>query len=137
MAARTVALRNALANDPVMAFIAVLHAFVLKTFHLYGSHSCLAITLQSEKFTQTPGLTDTPWAKEINQRQEAWGQDLPKDLDALWDYLIELDDVSRQVLFAHCASLSEQARPCPCPRRSGRPRDQLRHGRGRMDPDVR
>ena len=105
-AARTVALRNALANDPVMAFIAVLHAFVLKTFYLYGSDSCLELTLQSAKFTQTPGLADTRWAKEIEQRQEAWGQDLPRDPNALWDYLIHLDDVSRQALFAHCASLS-------------------------------
>lgn len=108
-AVRTVALRNALANDPVMAFIAVLHAFVLKTFYLYGSDSCLELTLQSAKFTQTPGLADTPWAKEIEQRQEAWGQDLPRDPNALWDYLIQLDDVSRQVLFAHCASLSLNA----------------------------
>ncbi len=105
-AARTVALRNALANDPVMAFIAVLHSFVLKIFYLYGSDSCLELTLQSANFSQTPGLADTPWAKEIDQRQEAWGQDLPKDPGALWDYLIQLDEVSRQMLFAHCASLS-------------------------------
>lgn len=105
-AARTVALRNALANDPMMAFIAGLHAFVLKTFYLYGSDTCLELTLQSAKFTQTPGLADTPWAKEIAQRQEAWGQDLPRDPNALWDYLIHLDDVSRLALFAHCASLS-------------------------------
>jgi ParB family chromosome partitioning protein len=105
-AARTVALRNALANDPMMAFIAVLHAFVLKTFYLYGSDTCLELTLQSARFTQTPGLADTPWAKEIEQRQEAWGQDLPRDPNALWDYLIHLDDVSRLALFAHCASLS-------------------------------
>jgi ParB family chromosome partitioning protein len=108
-AVRTVALRNALANDPVMAFITVLHAFVLKTFYLYGSDSCLEITLQSAKFAQTPGLADTPWAKEIDQRQEAWGQDLPKDPNALWEYLVQLDEVSRQVLFAHCASLSLNA----------------------------
>lgn len=105
-AARTVALRNALANDPVMAFIAVLHSFALKTFYLYGSDSCLELTLQSATFSQTPGLADTPWAKEIDQRQEAWGQDLPKHPGALWAYLIQLDEVSRQVLFAHCASLS-------------------------------
>ncbi|MDR9764149.1 ParB/RepB/Spo0J family partition protein [Rhizobium redzepovicii] len=108
-AARTVALRNALANDPVMAFIAVLHAFVLKTFYFYGSDSCLEITLQNAKFSQTDGLGDTLWAKEIDQRQEAWGQDLPKDPNDLWAFLIALDDVSRQALFAHCASLSVNA----------------------------
>lgn len=108
-AARTIALRNALANDPVMTFIAVLHSFVLKIFYLDDSDSCLELTLQSANFSQTPGLSDTPWAGEIDQRQEAWRQDLPKDPDALWDYLIQLDEVSRQMLFAHCASLSLNA----------------------------
>lgn len=118
-AARTIALRNALGNDPIMAFIAVLHSFVLKIFYLYGSDSCLELTLQSAKFSQTPGLADTPWAKEIDQRQEAWGQDLPKDQSALWDYLIHLDEISRQALFAHCASLSLNAVVEPWNKRSG------------------
>ncbi len=83
-AARTIALRNALANDPVTAYIAVLHAFVLKTFYRYGSDSCLELALQSAKFSQTEGLADTVWAKETNQRHEAWGQDLPKNPNALW-----------------------------------------------------
>lgn len=108
-AARTVALRNALANDPVIAFIAVLHAFALKTFYVYGSESCLEVTLQSARFAQTPGLGDTVWAKEIEQRHEGWGQDLPKDPNDLWDFLFRLDEVSRQALFAHCASLSVNA----------------------------
>ncbi|PKA38907.1 DNA-binding protein [Rhizobium sullae] len=108
-AARTVALRNALANNPVIAFIGVLHAFVLKTFYVYGSDSCLEVTLQSARFSQTPGLGDTVWAKEIDQRHDGWGQDLPKDPNDLWDFLIKLDEVSRQALFAHCASLSVNA----------------------------
>jgi ParB family chromosome partitioning protein len=72
-AARTVALRNALANDPVMAFIAALHVAVLKIFYRYGADSCLEITLQHTAFSQTQGLGDTVWAKEIEQRQESWG----------------------------------------------------------------
>ncbi|RUM20682.1 ParB/RepB/Spo0J family partition protein [Rhizobium vallis] len=108
-ATRTIALRNALANDPVIALVAVLHAFVLKTFYLYGSDSCLELTLQSAKFSQTQGLGDTVWAKEIDQRHEAWGQDLPSNPDDLWAYLIVLDDVSRQALLAHCASMSVNA----------------------------
>ncbi|MBY5551282.1 ParB/RepB/Spo0J family partition protein [Rhizobium leguminosarum] len=108
-AARTIALRNALANNPVIAFVAVLHAFVLKTFYVYGSDSCLEVTLQSARFSQTPGLGETVWAKEIDQRQEGWGQDLPKDPNDLWDFLMKLDEVSRQALFAHCASLSVNA----------------------------
>ncbi len=105
-AARTVALRNALANDPVMAFIAALHVAVLKIFYRYGADSCLEITLQHTAFSQTPGLGDTVWAKEIEQRQESWGYDLPGNADEVWDYLVALDEASRMALFAHCVSLS-------------------------------
>lgn len=105
-AARTVALRNALANDPVMAFIAALHVFVLKTFYKYGSDSCLEITAQNTAFSQTQGLGETVWAKEIEQRQESWGYDLPGNVDEVWDYLMALDEASRMALFAHCVSLS-------------------------------
>jgi ParB family chromosome partitioning protein len=105
-AARTVALRNALANDPVMAFIAALHVAVLKIFYRYGADSCLEITLQHTAFSQTQGLGDTVWAKEIEQRQESWGYDLPGNADEVWNYLIALDQDSRMSLFAHCVSLS-------------------------------
>lgn len=105
-AARTVALRNALANDPVVAFIAALHVAVLKIFYRYGADSCLEITLQHTTFGQTQGLGDTVWVKEIEQRQESWGYDLPANADEVWDYLIKLDEPSRMALFAHCVSLS-------------------------------
>jgi ParB family chromosome partitioning protein len=108
-AARTVALRNALANDPAMAFIAALHVAVLKTFYRYGSGSCLEITLQHTAFSQTQGLGDTVWTKEIEQRQESWGYDLPGNAEEVWDYLIGLDEASRMALFAHCVSLSVNA----------------------------
>lgn len=108
-AARTIAMRNALANDPVMAFIAALHVLVLKTFFTYGSDSCLELTLQSASFSQTPGLADTVWAKEIDRRHESWGQDLPKNAGNVWTWLLAIDEVSRQALFAHCVSLSLNA----------------------------
>lgn len=108
-AARTLALRNALANDPAIAFVAALHALVLRTFFSQGSASCLELTFQSANLGQTPGLCDTVWAKEIDRRHEAWGQDLPRNASALWDYLISLDEVRRQALFAHCISLSLNA----------------------------
>ena len=108
-AARTLALRNALANEPPVAFITVLHLLVLKTFYHYGTASCLEITVQHTVSTKTQGLSDTVWAKEIEQRQESWGHDLPGDADAVWDYLIALDQDSRMALFAHCASMSLNA----------------------------
>ncbi len=108
-AARTLALRNALANEPMTAFIAVLHLLVLKTFYHYGTASCLEITVQHTVSTKTQGLADTVWAKEIEQRQENWGHDLPGEADAVWAYLIALDQDSRLALFAHCASMSLNA----------------------------
>jgi ParB family chromosome partitioning protein len=117
-AARTVALRNALANDPVMAFIAALHAAVLKIFYRYGSGSCLEITLQHTAFSQTQGLGDSVWAKETEQRQESWGYDLPGNADEVWDYLIALDQDSRMALFAHCVSLTLNATIQPWNRRA-------------------
>jgi len=108
-AARTLALGNALANEPPVAFITVLHLLVLKTFYHYGAASCLEITVQHTVSTKTQGLSDTVWAKEIEQRQENWGHDLPGDPDAVWDYLIALDQDSRMALFAHCASMSLNA----------------------------
>ncbi len=108
-AARTLALRNALANEPMMAFITVLHLLVLNTFYHFRSASCLEITVQHSVSTKTQGLSDTVWAKEIEQRQENWGHDLPGDADAVWAYLIALDQDSRMALFAHCASMSLNA----------------------------
>ena len=108
-AQRTLALRNALANDPVMAFIAGLHALVLQVFYHYGSDTCLELSLKSAGFQQTQGLAETGWAKEIDERQENWGRNLPKETEELWDFLIALDDASRQALFAHCVSLSVNA----------------------------
>jgi hypothetical protein len=37
---RTLALREALANDPDMAFVAVLHALCLAAFYHYGTPTC-------------------------------------------------------------------------------------------------
>ncbi len=108
-AARTLALRNALANEPMTAFIAVLHLLVLNTFYHYRTASCLEITVQHTVSTKTQGLADTVWAKEIEQRQENWGHDLPGEADAVWAYLIGLDQDSRLALFAHCASMSLNA----------------------------
>lgn len=65
--------------------------------------------MDSATFGGTHGLGETPWVKEIDQRHEAWGQDLPQSPRDLWDFLVALDEASRQALFAHCVSLSLNA----------------------------
>jgi len=117
-AQRTLALRNALASDVDIAFVAVLHALVLQLFYRFAKDSCLEIGLVSNSFGQVQGLAETPWAKEIGERHEAWDKDMP-DSDKLWDFLLGLDEASRKALFAHCASLSLNAVVEPWNRRPG------------------
>lgn len=108
-AQRTLALRNALADDPDIAFVAALHAFVLQRFYHAPSETCLEVTVTMSSFTGANGLKETPWAKEIAERHDAWGKDLPKKRDELWDFLLSLDEASKKALFAHCVSLSLNA----------------------------
>lgn len=108
-AQRTLALRNALAGDADIAFVAALHAFVLQVFYRYAQATCLEISVKSIGFGQVQGLGETPWAKEIADRHEAWDRDLPEDDDGLWDFLLGLDEASRKALFAHCIALSLNA----------------------------
>ncbi|MDZ3836989.1 MAG: ParB/RepB/Spo0J family partition protein [Rhodospirillales bacterium] len=107
---RTLALRDALANDPDTAFVAVLHALCLNGFYHYVSETCLEITAKSASFgTQAPGLNDSASAKAIESRHTQWAGQLPKDAGDLWNALIAFDGDSRAALFAHCASLSVNA----------------------------
>ncbi|RWL78673.1 MAG: ParB/RepB/Spo0J family partition protein [Mesorhizobium sp.] len=108
-AQRTLAMRNALAGDADIAFVAALHALVLQVFYRFASASCLEISLKSGSFSQADGLAETSWAKEIAERHEGWDRDLPEDEAELWTFLLDLDEASRKALFAHCVSLSLNA----------------------------
>ncbi|MER9181425.1 ParB/RepB/Spo0J family partition protein [Mesorhizobium sp. M0767] len=117
-AQRTLALRNALAADVDIAFVAALHAFVLQVFYRFAPDTCLEISLKSGSFSQVDGLAETPWAKEIAERHEAWDRDLPDEAEGLWDFLLGLDEASRKALFAHCVSLTLNAVVEPWNRRA-------------------
>jgi ParB family chromosome partitioning protein len=108
---RTLALRDALANSPSVAFAAVLHNFVFTAFYRFASsNSCLEISIRSPSLpSQAPGLNDSSSAKAILARHDAWKVRLPKDESALWDALIALDRTEQDALFAHCASLGVNA----------------------------
>jgi ParB family chromosome partitioning protein len=104
---RTLALRDALGNDPGTTFLAVLHALCLSAFYRYASNTCLEIGAKSAGFSaQAPGLADTASAKAIEARHQSWAQQLPEDSAGLWDALQALDSDSREMLFAHCAALT-------------------------------
>ena len=107
---RTLALRDALANDPDTSFVAALHVLCLKVFYRYALDSCLEIEPKSAMFGgQAPGLADTSYAQAIDARHAAWAAQLPKEPCALWDALMAFDHDSRQGLFAHCVSLTVNA----------------------------
>ncbi len=107
---RTLALRDALANDPGTAFTAVLHALCLGAFYRMTFGTCLEISAKSASFSvQAPGLADSASAQAIEARHRNWAAQLPKREDDLWDALLGFDADRRAALLAHCASLSVNA----------------------------
>jgi len=106
---RTVALREAVANDPDVAFLAALHVLCLKLFYRYGLDSCLEIEPKSVMFGDAPGLAETAAAKANEARHDTWAAQLPKEPGELWDVLVGLDSDSRQALFSHCVALTINA----------------------------
>src|SRR6202000_2305421 len=108
---RTLALRDALAENPAITFQAVLHNFVLTAFCRFPpSGSCVQIGLRTPTFpTQAPGLRDSVSAKAVEARHESWKARLPKDEKDLWDALTALDGTAQASLFAHCASFAVNA----------------------------
>jgi len=108
---RTLALRNALANDPAVAFQAVLHDFVLATFYRFSSSTgCLEIAIRTPTFpAQAPGLKESASAEAIDGRNDGWKARLPKDEGELWDALSAFDEKEQTALFAHCASSAVNA----------------------------
>jgi ParB family chromosome partitioning protein len=115
---RTLALREAVANDPDTAFLAMLHALCLKLFYRFGLDSCLEVEARSVLFgTQIEGLGDMPYAAAIDARHGTWAAQLPKDTADLWGFVSGLDGDSRQALFAHCVGLTINATCQPYDRR--------------------
>jgi ParB family chromosome partitioning protein len=107
---RTLALREAVGNEPGIAYLAALHALCLKLFYRYGSDSCLEIEPKSVMFgAQAPGLADTPLAARVDARHRNWAEHLPEEPGELWDILGSFDTDSRDALFAHCVSLTINA----------------------------
>ena len=108
---RTLALRDALAENPAITFQAVLHNFVLTAFYRFASSgSCLEIGLRTPAFpAQAPGLRESVSAKAVEARHEGWKARLPKSEADLWEALTALDGTAQASLFAHCASFAVNA----------------------------
>jgi ParB family chromosome partitioning protein len=121
---RTLALRNALADNPHVALTALLHKLSGDFVRDDGNYGgCLEASVRPVSFpVQAPDLKETPAAKSIAERHEAWKADLPQDDQARWDWLASLDDASRLALLAHCVSFGVNAlyeKPSPYAGASG------------------
>ncbi|MBL6653698.1 MAG: ParB N-terminal domain-containing protein [Reyranella sp.] len=107
---RTLALRDAVANNPQVALTALLHKLCLDTFQHSAPGACLEASVRHVFFpTQSADLKDSPSAKAVAERHEAWKAELPKDGQVLWDWLAVLDDNRRAALLAHCVSFGVNA----------------------------
>ncbi|MBY6243438.1 ParB/RepB/Spo0J family partition protein [Methylosinus sp. Sm6] len=103
---RTLALQNAVANNPRVAMTALLHKLVADTFHYAStSTSGLEISLRQIAFPIQPtDLKNSASSHAITERQDAWKSSIPRDDQELWDWLVGLDDAHRLALLAHCVS---------------------------------
>ncbi len=115
---RTLALRNAVAENPHVALTALLHRLVLDTFVYAAGRGCMEASVRKVYLpAQEADLKDSPSAKAISERGQAWKADIPlDDDDSLWEWVDGLDDASRLALLAHCVSFGVNAlyeRPNP------------------------
>ena len=89
---RTLALQNAFAEDPAIAFAAVLHALVLGCFYSATRESCVEIAANRVYVSNAPtNLRDCAPAQAIDARASAWKERLPHDDKEVWDFLLTLD----------------------------------------------
>lgn len=116
---RTLALRDAVANNPRIAMTALLHKLVTDCFVSRASGAALEANVRDIHLpVQAPDLADSFPAQNIDTRHAGWKADMPlgQGDDALWDWLQALDESSRQALLAHCLSFGVNAlyeRPNP------------------------
>lgn len=114
---RTLALRNALAENPHVAMTMLLHKLLSDTFVHTNPTGCLEANVRHIFFSaQSEELKDSPSAQAVNDRHERWGDHVPADDQALWDWLTNLDDGTRMELLALCVSYGVNAlfeRPNP------------------------
>lgn len=107
---RTLALQDRVAEDPALAFAAVLHSLVLGCFYSFSRESCVQIAANRVSFSNAPAnLRDCPPAQAIDARAAAWKERLPQSDRDLWSFLLSLGGEEQSQLLAHCASLCVNA----------------------------
>ena len=107
---RTLALRDAVATNPHVAMTALLHRLVTDCFLPHSARGCLEAQVREVHFpAQAEDLGESASAKSIQDRHERWGDHIPANDAALWDWLADQDDDTRMELLAHCVSFGVNA----------------------------
>lgn len=120
-AQRTIALRDALAQEPEIALLALAHSLILQGFYCirHDAPSCLSIRIDSAALAHhAEGIDDGPAARAIAERHEEWARLMPQEAGELWDWLAALDRDSRDALLAHVVAQSVNALILPHERRT-------------------
>ncbi|MGA0606582.1 ParB/RepB/Spo0J family partition protein [Phenylobacterium sp. VNQ135] len=118
---RTLGLREAVAADATLALSALAHALALRTFYPpYDQPSCVEVKLVSAYLDgHAPGLSDSPAARRMAERHDAWASRLPRESGEVWAFVIGLPTSDLLDLLAHCAALGINAVRNPVDRRAG------------------
>lgn len=109
-AQRTAALREAVAQRPDIAFIAVVHALVASTFYFGNRASCLDMTVRTVYLSShAAGIDESPQGRACSDRQAELAKDLPAEVQDLWEALLGFTQERLMRLLAHCAALTVDA----------------------------
>jgi ParB family chromosome partitioning protein len=104
---RTMALRDALGNNPEIALIALTYTLAAQTFLSRLESSCLDLSVRSVSLeTLAPGIGNAIAAKKVADRHAQWAHRLPDNGPELWSWVAALSPEDRSALIAHCVSLS-------------------------------
>ncbi|PIB92616.1 ParB/RepB/Spo0J family partition protein [Caulobacter sp. FWC2] len=104
---RSAALRDALAQNPDLAQVALVHALVSRVFGMGSAATCLDIRWGSRDLNQFgEGIEDSPAGLAIAERHRLWARQMPTRTEDFWDFVVGLDGDRRDSLLAHCVSLT-------------------------------
>ena len=111
-AQRTAALRAALADNPTVALVAVVHALALPVF--YGGYfedgTCLDLRARSADLRgSAETIAEGRAFTRLAEWQANWAQELPKEPDHLWDWLLARDTATLMGLLAVASAFTVNA----------------------------
>ena len=103
VAQRTAALRAVVAGNTPVALAALAHALVLPLFYLGYAETALEVRGVSPAL-RGEGIDDNRGSKDMMARLADWHHRVPEQPEAVWDWLLTLDQPTLLDLLAYCAA---------------------------------